>query len=117
MREERTLRREFFHRFKRPLHRRMRGVRFVPERVEKQYIQAAQLLHRLVGNVAVIGEIRRRAEAEAMHRALAVAETDRHELQAKQFNGRAVENVCDQPWHGGFGKSWIENIAEAALDV
>src|SRR5882672_7190272 len=60
--------RELFDRLNGPLDRRMRGVRLVAQRVQEQHIQAAQLIHRLRGNVAMIREISRAAETKSVNR-------------------------------------------------
>ena len=48
------------------VHGGVRGMRLVAQRVQKQHVQAAQQFQRGLGNLAVIGEIGGRAEAEAV---------------------------------------------------
>ena len=47
----------------RTLHRGVRGMRLMPQRIQKQNVQALQLAQRGIGDLAVICQIRRRAKA------------------------------------------------------
>ena len=48
VREERAPGRQLLHRFERPLHGGMRGMRLMPQRVQEQHIQTAQQFHGLL---------------------------------------------------------------------
>src|SRR5580658_6180525 len=66
MREERALGFHPLHDAQRILHRRVRGVRLVPQGIQKENIQPFQLLERRLWDFAVIGEISRTAKAKAV---------------------------------------------------
>src|SRR5713226_1839688 len=52
----------------------MRRMRLMAQRIEKQHVQAPQLIERLLGDLAVVGEIGGGSEAVAEHLAPAVPE-------------------------------------------
>ncbi len=70
--EERPLRFQPVDNRQRILHRRVRRMRFVPQRIQKQNVQAFQLMQRRFWNFAVIGQIRRRAEAVSVNLGVAM---------------------------------------------
>src|SRR5580692_3633194 len=72
MRKERPLRLHPLHDAQGILHRRVRGMRLVPERVQKKNVQPFQLAKRRHRYFAVIGEIRRRPKAEAIDLSIAM---------------------------------------------
>src|SRR5579859_3337941 len=76
--------RELCDRLNRPLNGGMRGVRLVTQGVQKEHIQAAQAVHRLLRNVAVIREIRGATKAETVNRRTPVQQTDGRELQTEK---------------------------------
>src|ERR1039458_8707855 len=64
VREKRALRFHRVHDLQRLLHGRMRGMRLVAQRVQKQYVEVAQLLQRFGRNLAVICQVGGRSETE-----------------------------------------------------
>ncbi len=52
------------HNAQRILHCRVRGMRLVPQRIQKKNVQTFQLMERRLGNFAVIGQVRRRSKAK-----------------------------------------------------
>src|SRR5262245_28121841 len=84
VREERAPRMQTRHSLDRPIDRRMRGVRLIPQRIQKQHIQVLQQTDRFLRDLAVIGEIGGRTEAEAVDGLPAVQYRHRYELYAEQ---------------------------------
>jgi hypothetical protein len=58
VREERSLRFHPVDNRQRILYGRVRGMRFVPQRIQKQDVQPFQLMQRRLRNFAVVGEVR-----------------------------------------------------------
>src|SRR5436305_1045775 len=89
----------------------MRGMRLVPQRIQKQNVESFELMHGRIGDLAVIGEISGRSEAIAVDLALAVDENHRFEagtenlyrpINGPQFEKRQAAEFVIR----------IENVAE-----
>src|ERR1700676_5502830 len=92
MGEECALRFYLFHDLQRLLDGRMRGVRLVAQRVQKQDVEISQLLQRFGRTLAVIGQIGGRSETETKNRSIAVDHRQRLEARSEQFDG-AVDGM------------------------
>src|SRR6266852_1109371 len=76
-----------FHDLQRLLDSRMRGVRLVTQRVQKQDIEVSQLLQRFRRDLAVVGQVGGRSETETKNRSIAVDHRQRLEARSEQFDG------------------------------
>src|ERR1700730_42844 len=84
VREECPLRLHPFHNAQRILHRGVRGMRLVPQRIQKKNVEALQLVKRRFWNLAVIGEISRASKAVAVNLRLTMNQS--HRLEARTEN-------------------------------
>src|SRR5581483_11762602 len=89
MREERALRLEFFHDAQRVCHCRVRRMRLVSQRIQKENVEISQLLERLLRHFAEVGQIGRRSDAVAVDLGLTVNYRDRVDARTEKFK-RAV---------------------------
>src|SRR5271165_2256797 len=72
------------------LYCRVRRVRLVPERIQKENIQSLELTKRRLRNFTVVREIGSFSKAKSIDLDLAVNQTYRFELRAKNFH-RAID--------------------------
>ena len=68
------------------LHRRVRGMGLVPQCIEKQDVEPLQLMQRRFRNLAVVGQVRSRAEPVAVNLRLSVNQDDRFELHSEDIH-------------------------------
>ena len=94
----------------------VRRMESVAQGVQYQHVQAAQLLHGLLGNVALVRNVGGLAEAEAEDGQLAVENGYRRDSQAEQIQGFAVQLVDLELGNGGLLLLAVESIGKAALD-
>ncbi len=92
-------------------------MRLVAQGVQKQHVQAPQHLHGTFRNLAVIGQVRRLAEAEAVDFLLSVQDRHRQEFQAEQVERGAVQKALLQLGDIGVALGAVENVRETAVDV
>ena len=92
------------------------GVRFVAEGVEKEDIEIAELVHRLFGDLIVIGEVGYLADTVAEHDHGAMVERDGGNLLAEELEGFAVEDVDGEAGNGVFLAAVGEHVFEDAAD-
>src|SRR5213594_33799 len=85
MREERPSRFQAINRSQRMLHRGVRGMWLVAQRVQKKNVEVLELAQRFLRNVAVVREIRGRSKAEAAYFRIAVDQYNPLEHRSKQF--------------------------------
>src|SRR5947209_10827622 len=95
----------------------MRRMRLVPERVQKQHIEARELAHRFRGYIAMVGQIRRCPESKPVNDVAAMKQANWLKLEPEKIHRRPIENVRREPGHRRLRFPVIENIAEAALNV
>src|SRR5581483_5835265 len=88
MREERALRLEFFHDAQRVCHCRVRRMRLVSQRIQKENVEISQLLERLLRHFAEVGQIGRRSDAVAVDLGLTVNYRARLDARTDQFQLR-----------------------------
>src|SRR6266496_3971519 len=69
----------------RMFNRRVRGVRLIPQRIQKQNIQPFQLTQRFLWNVAMIGQVSARAKAETVNLGIAMNEHNRFKLCSEKL--------------------------------
>ena len=114
VRKEGSLRPELADKFNCLLDRRMRGMRPMPERIQKQHIQSPQLFLRLRWDFAVIGQIRRRSEFETIHRALSVDHADGRKLDTEKLKRRSLHSTQIELRHHRLDL-FVKGVAEHAL--
>src|SRR5271156_6617969 len=113
MREESPLRLNPLYNAQRILHRRVRGMRFMPQRVQKKNIQSLQLMERRLRYLAVIGEIRRASEAEAVDLRFSMNQSHRLEARPKKVH-RTVNRPQLQLRQAAILVIGVKNVAEHA---
>src|SRR5579871_5906631 len=111
--EKGSLRFHPFHDSQRILHRGVRRMGLVAQRIQEKNIQPFQLMKRRFGNLAVIGEVCRLPKSKAVNLCLSVNQPHRLEARAEQLHRTIdrpqfqlrqaavliirVENVCKHP--------------------
>ncbi len=94
VREIRSPRLQFLHPLEAPLDGRMRRMRPMPQCIQKQNVQSLQFRLRLFGNIAVIGQIRRRTKPEPQDdRRFSMRQPDRSKLQAEELKRLAIQRM------------------------
>src|SRR5664280_558499 len=84
--EVRVLRFQPLHQLQRVPHRRMRGMRMVPQRIEKQDVESLQSFQRLFRDVAEVREVRGRAEAIGFDRGISVEHLEWCEYRSEEVH-------------------------------
>src|SRR4051812_38372579 len=98
MREEGSLGAEHLDGPQRLLHGRMCGMRLMSERIQKQHIQTAQLFHRGLGNVTMVGKVGSISETISVNDRASVVQQDRLELEPENIDGIAGDRLLAQLW-------------------
>src|SRR5579872_371019 len=93
----------------------MRGMWPMPQRIQEQHIEPAQLRLRFRRNLTMIGKISHRTELESVHRAFSVQHADGSELEAEKFKRRLVHPPQIQLGDHGLNL-FVERVAEHALE-
>src|SRR6476619_406742 len=88
------------------------GMRLVSQRIEKQDVEAAQLLERLGRNLAVIGKVGGRSKAIPVDYAAPVQQPERADFEAIQVERRSIEYVGFQIRNRGLRQVFVENVAK-----
>src|SRR5262245_32878459 len=83
---------KLFHQAQRVGDSGMRGMRLVPQRIEKQYVQAAQALHGLRRYLTEVGKIGGRPKTEPVDLRVTVQYGDRFKARPEQLQG-AVDAI------------------------
>src|SRR6266851_914657 len=93
--EERAPRFQLFYPAQAALNGRMRRVRSVAQRIQKQDVQPQKLRLRILRDVAVIRQIGRRSEPEPQYIGPSMQHANRGELQPEQIERLAIQLVQD----------------------
>src|SRR5260370_1565931 len=88
-------------------------MRLMPQRIKKQNIQPFQLIQRRLGNLAVIGQIRRRSKAVAINLSLSVDQDDRLKAYSQHVH-RPVDRLQFKLRQAAEFVVSIEDVAEHA---
>src|SRR5690242_509468 len=88
----------------------------MPERVEKQDVEARQLFQTLGWNRAVVRQIGAVAEPKTMNDAFAVRSPNGVKSAADHTNRVVFKEVWREAWTAGFARFSIEHVAESAFD-
>src|ERR1035438_10202929 len=109
--KEGALRPHGFHDLQRLLYGGVRGMGCVAQRIEKKYVEIAQLLQRLRGDVAVIGQIRRRSKTKSQDRRVAMNYRQRLKARPDQFN-RPLDRIQVHLRQPAKLIRWLKNVGE-----
>src|SRR5579863_2796179 len=98
------------------LNGRVSGMRTMTQGVEKQNIQILKLALRVVGNFAVVGEIRRRSKTKAQDFVFSVQQADGRELHSEEIERLAIDSVQIQTRNRRFRRRVVERVLKYAAD-
>src|SRR5437899_6994065 len=94
----------------------MRGMRLVTQGIQEEHVQAVQLVHGRLRNVAVIGEVRGRAKAITVDGLAAVKDGYGKKLQAEKIEGRPIDEPGIHLRDVGVLLDAVKDVLEAAPD-
>src|ERR1700682_2644308 len=115
--EPRALRTQLLYGLERSGDGGMRRMGTMAQRIEEEHAQVLEARHGLGRNIAMVGEIGRVAEAEAVYHAGAVREPEGQEFESKQIEGRGFEDIHFEVRPGRFGFALVKDVAERPADI